>query len=78
MKTMLFASMLLTLPTFAQRPVQVKPHITKKGTIVQPHVRTSPNQTRIDNYSTKGNVNPYNGKKGTESPLALPKLKKAK
>ena len=53
---------------FAARPVRVKGHVNKNGTYTQPHVRTAPNQTRRDNYSTKGNVNPYTGKPGTKEP----------
>lgn len=34
---------------------------------VMPSYRTSPNRTRFDNYSTKGNYNPYTGKIGTKS-----------
>ena len=32
-----------------------------------PHVRSSPNGTASDNWSTKGNVNPYTGKVGTKT-----------
>lgn len=35
---------------------------------VAPSYRTSPNKTKLDNYSTKGNYNPYTGKKGYTSP----------
>lgn len=38
------------------------------GKYVQPYYRTSPNSTRWDNYSTRGNYNPYTGKKGYTSP----------
>lgn len=38
------------------------------GRYVAPHYKTSPNKTRFDNYSTKGNYNPYTGKKGYTSP----------
>lgn len=38
------------------------------GTYVAPSYRTSPNKNRFDNYSTKGNYNPYNGKKGAVKP----------
>lgn len=51
-------------------PHTVKGHVTKDGTYVPPHVRTSPNGTKLDNYSTKGNVNPYTGKEGTKDPFA--------
>jgi hypothetical protein len=35
------------------------------GTYVQPYHRSSPNGTAIDNYSFRGNLNPYTGKFGT-------------
>ena len=35
---------------------------------VMPSYRTSPNKTKLDNYSTKGNYNPFTGKIGTKSP----------
>ena len=43
----------------------VQGHYTANGTYVQPHYRTDPNNTRNDNYSTRGNVNPYTGQPGT-------------
>src|SRR4051812_12861364 len=52
----------------AKTPVKVKGYIKQNGTYVQPHVKTSPNKSKLDNYSTKGNVNPYTGKKGTVGP----------
>lgn len=38
------------------------------GTYVQPYYRSNSNTTRWDNYSTRGNYNPYTGKKGYTSP----------
>jgi hypothetical protein len=43
-------------------------HTRRDGTYVQPHYRTNPNSSRMDNYSTRGNVNPYTGKSGTVDP----------
>ena len=34
------------------------------GTYVHPHVRTMPNNTNWDNFSTKGNSNPFTGSTG--------------
>jgi hypothetical protein len=48
----------------------VSGHFPSKGTCVVPHHATNPNKTRLDNWSTKGNVNPYTGKVGTK-PLDL-------
>lgn len=36
------------------------------GTYVAPAHATNPNGTKADNWSTKGNVNPYTGKEGTK------------
>ena len=38
------------------------------GDYVQPHMQTNPNNTQMDNYSTRGNVNPYTGAYGTRPP----------
>ena len=37
------------------------------GTYVQPHWRSSPNNITYDNWSTRGNVNPYTGQVGTRN-----------
>lgn len=42
----------------------VNGYVRKDGTYVQPHWRSSPNGTKMDNYSTAGNVNPYTGAQG--------------
>ena len=41
-------------------------HTRSSGTCVAPSHATNPNRTRSDNYSTKGNVDPYTGKPGTK------------
>ncbi len=46
----------------------VKGYTKKDGTYVAPHHQTDPNKTKRDNYSSKGNVNPYTGKEGTKDP----------
>ena len=45
--------------------VYVQPHIRDNGSYVQGHYRSSPDSSRSNNWSAKGNVNPYTGKKGT-------------
>lgn len=50
----------------------VKGHIRKDGTYVQPHIRSSPNSTRVDNYSSSPNVNPMTGKPGKRDPWTPP------
>ena len=53
-----------TMPQFAQ--VKVRGYTKKNGTYVAPHYRSNPNSTKLDNWSTKGNINPYTGKAGTK------------
>lgn len=48
--------------------VHVRGYYRKNGTYVRPHMRSAPNGSKADNWSTKGNVNPYTGKVGTKSP----------
>ena len=48
--------------------VSVRGYYKKNGTYVKPHYRTAPNSTNRDNFSTRGNVNPYTGKPGWVRP----------
>lgn len=48
--------------------MRVSGYTRKDGTYVQPYFRTAPNSTNLDNFSTKGNVNPYTGKPGWIDP----------
>lgn len=60
------ASASLLVSGTASADKYVKGHVKKDGTYVQGHYKTDPNGTKNDNYSTKGNKNPYTGKKGTK------------
>lgn len=67
MKKILFLTLLLfSINTFAS--TRVHGYKKRDGTYVAPHHRSDPNRTQRDNYSSKPNVNPYNGKKGTKEP----------
>jgi hypothetical protein len=46
----------------------VQGYTAPSGTYVPPHQQTNPNSTQTDNYSTRGNVNPYTGAVGTRTP----------
>lgn len=46
----------------ASKNIHVRGYFRKDGTYVKPHYRSDPNGTVNDNWSTKGNVNPYTGK----------------
>lgn len=37
------------------------------GSYVSPYFRSSPNSYKFDNYSARGNYNPYSGKRGYSS-----------
>ena len=45
----------------------VSGYTRSNGTYVQSHVRTMPNSTNWDNFSTKGNTNPYTGTTGSRA-----------
>jgi hypothetical protein len=47
---------------------QVDGYTRNNGTYVAPHYQTNPNNTQMDNYGTRGNVNPYTGVTGTRTP----------
>jgi hypothetical protein len=52
----------LTTTLFAQ--IFVPGYQKSDGTYVQPHHKSTPNSTVTDNWSFKGNTNPYTGKEG--------------
>jgi hypothetical protein len=63
--TIAFITMLV-LPNIVFADVYVQGYTRSDGTYVQGHYRSSPNGTTSDNYSTKGNINPYTGEYGTK------------
>lgn len=58
-------------PTTAEAASRVRGYIKKNGTYVAPHYKTPPNKSKFDNFSTKGNINPFTGKKGTVDPFKI-------
>jgi hypothetical protein len=62
----------LLVPTGTSAQVRVSGYVTKNGTYVAPYYRSNPNSTKLDNYSTKGNVNPYTGRLGTRDVSSNP------
>lgn len=61
---MMLATMIHISSVFAEE-VFVHGHKRNNGTIVESYYRTKANGTVSDNYSTKGNVNPYTGRVGS-------------
>ena len=45
----------------------VNGYVKRDGTYVPPHIRSSPDSTNWNNYSTQGNYNPYTGSEGTRA-----------
>lgn len=41
-------------------------YMKRNGAVVAPYHATNPDHTKNNNYSTRGNVNPYTGKEGTK------------
>lgn len=50
--------------------VWVRGYTRRDGTYVRPHYRTRPDGNPWNNYSTRGNVNPYTGRPGYRSPYS--------
>jgi len=59
----------LSGPALAKGDHAVRGHVKKDGTYVAPTRATNPNSTQRDNYSSKPNINPANGKQGTKEPV---------
>jgi len=62
--------LVLTATAALAQDVYVRGYFRSDGTYVQPHYRSAPNSTTLDNWSTRGNVNPYTGKLGTRDPYS--------
>lgn len=68
MKLLLCASAFALISSSAFADTYVRGYMRSNGTYVQPHFRSDSNNTVLDNYSTRGNVNPYTGREGTVNP----------
>lgn len=73
-KTILIAAMFLVFASWVEAGQRVRGYWKDskgygvKDTYVSPHYKSERNNSVWDNYSTKGNVNPYTGKRGTVDP----------
>ena len=52
----------------AESVTRVRGYYKKSGTYVVPHYKSTRDSFKFNNYSTKGNYNPFTGKKGYTSP----------
>ena len=77
MKKLIVAAVLVTITTAAQAQGygygsnssshQRSGYVTQSGTYVAPSRATNPNNSQMDNFGTRGNVNPYTGAAGTRT-----------
>lgn len=56
------AALVLVSAALGQGYHRVGGYTTKRGAYVAPHYQTRANRTKLDNWSTRGNVNPFTGK----------------
>lgn len=67
MKFIALVLIFASAPAFAY-DTYVNGYTKSNGTYVEGYHRTSPDSSTSNNYSTRGNVNPYTGREGTVSP----------
>jgi hypothetical protein len=67
-KAIIAAAIVGATVSVARADEWVHGYVRPNGTEVQPYHRTAPDSTLLNNYSTRGNVNPYTGAPGTVDP----------
>lgn len=72
MKTILAGLLVFASVTAASADTYVNGYYRSNGTYVAPHYRSSPDSSRLNNWSTQGNTNPYTGQQGTQNPYQPP------
>lgn len=65
-KTILFLSF-IACASFLSAQTYVQPYTKSDGTYVPGHYRSTKDNTYKNNWSTKGNTNPYTGVSGTKN-----------
>jgi hypothetical protein len=68
MKKLLVVAAIAMTPVIAlaQSTYYVSPYVKSDGTLVQGHMKTTPNAYRYDNLNAMGSTNTYTGKAGTQ------------
>ncbi len=61
---LLIMGLLLISSKQASAYVRTRGYLKKSGTYVMPHFKSNSNSFKWDNWSSKGNTNPFTGKKG--------------
>ena len=66
---LLTLGLITAVPTVVEAgDVRVRGYYRKDGTYVAPHYRSAPDRSYNNNWSTRPNINPYTGKRGTRAP----------
>lgn len=65
MKRIVVVAAVLLVSGVAHADKYVQGHVNKNGTYVEGHYQSDSNNTVMDNYSHKGNYNPYTGQSGS-------------
>jgi len=60
----------MLLPLTAQAQEYTNGYYRSNGTYVQGYYHTAPDGNPYNNYSSRGNTNPYNGQNGTAIPYS--------
>jgi hypothetical protein len=60
-----------TISQVLAEDVRVRGYFRQDGTYVQPHMRSAPDSSYNNNWSTYPNINPYTGQQGTHQPRLL-------
>lgn len=68
MKMILIATLVGMCASSVMADTYVRGYVRKDGTYVQPHHRSDADSSQYNNYSSRGNINPYTGQTGTVSP----------
>lgn len=66
----IIALILLTSVSGYAKSTYVSGHYRNNGSYVQPHYRSAPDSSKTNNWSSKGNYNPYTGQSGTKDPYS--------
>lgn len=66
--TLFVFGLFISINSVSRAATRVGGYYKSNGTYVQPYYKSTPDSTRWNNYSTRGNYNPYTGSKGYTSP----------
>lgn len=66
-KILLSVFLVFSFISVALCDVYVNGYYKKDGTYVEPHYRSNPDGNQYNNWSTKGNINPYTGEEGRKN-----------